>query len=153
MKVRINPEKASAIVDKIDHFLKNPRPKIGELASVIWSLVFLFLAIPFGKLHYKHLEKVKTKDLAKNRENFNVRMATLDSFSILELNWWKNNIPKAYKQIHSPKVGWRTLNGVFPTGDKRVPDQKNHINHLEIKAIYMATKHYQSVWKGCQHMI
>ena len=57
MEVRINPEKASVIVDKIDHFFKNPKPKIGALASVIWSLVFLFLAIPFGKIHYRHLEK------------------------------------------------------------------------------------------------
>lgn len=101
MEVRINPEKASAIAHKINHFFKNPKPNIEALAWVIWSLVFLFLAIPFGKLHYRLLEKVKTEALTKNKENFNVRMATLDSFSILELNWWKNNIPKAYKQIQS----------------------------------------------------
>ena len=34
MEIRINPEQASAIVNKIDHFLKNSRPKIGQLGSV-----------------------------------------------------------------------------------------------------------------------
>ena len=80
MEVRINSEKASASVDKIDHFFKTPRTEIGELASVIWSFFFSFPAIPFGKLDYRHQEKVKTKALTKNRENFNARMVTLDKF-------------------------------------------------------------------------
>lgn len=54
MEVRLNLEKVSAIVDKINYFLENPRSKISELAK----------------------------------------------FSILELNWWKNIIPKAYRYIH-----------------------------------------------------
>ena len=83
-------------------------------------------------------------------------MATLDKLKILELNWCKNNIPKAYKHIHSPEVdfeiwpdarelGWTASDGVFPTRDKWVQDKNNHIIYLELKAIYMTIKHSLSV--------
>ena len=39
-----------------------------------------------------------------------------------------------------------------PSGDKWIQDKKNHINHLELKDIYITIKHYQSLWKGYQHI-
>ena len=42
MEVKINPEKAIAIVGKIDHFLKKSRLEVRELTLVTGSLTFYF---------------------------------------------------------------------------------------------------------------
>ena len=63
-------QKTEAIVCKIERFLENKSPTIRKLASVIDSVISLFPAIPFGKLHYKALEKDKTNVLRKFAGNF-----------------------------------------------------------------------------------
>ena len=60
MTISITKGKTEAIILKIRRFLENKSSKIRELASVIGSVISLFPAIPFGKLHYRALEKDKT---------------------------------------------------------------------------------------------
>ena len=63
--ISITKGKTGAIILKIRMFLENKSPTIGELASVIGLIISLFPAIPFGKLHYRALEKDKTNALKK----------------------------------------------------------------------------------------
>ena len=53
MTISITKGKTEAIVSKIRRFLENKSPKIRELASAIGSVISLFPAIPFSKLHYR----------------------------------------------------------------------------------------------------
>ena len=53
MTISIIKGKTEAIVSKIRRFLENKSPKIRELASAIGSVISLFPAIPFSKLHYR----------------------------------------------------------------------------------------------------
>ena len=53
MTISITKGKTEAIVSKIRRFLENKSPKIGELASAIGSVISLFPAVPFSKLHYR----------------------------------------------------------------------------------------------------
>ena len=94
MAISLNPEKANANLKKIEHFEANSKAKIRELASVIGSLISLFPAVPPGKLHYEHLEKIKSNALRLKRGNFKVRPSKLDALSHEELNWWKKGDPK-----------------------------------------------------------
>ena len=65
MPISITKGKTEAIIFKIRRFLENKFPTIRELASVIGSVISLFPAIQFGKLHYRALEKDKTNALKK----------------------------------------------------------------------------------------
>ena len=52
MTIEINREKAEHILLKIRKFLQDRSPAIRKLASVVGSVISIFLAIPLGKLHY-----------------------------------------------------------------------------------------------------
>ena len=70
MTISMTKGKTEAILLKIRRFLKNKSPAIRELASVIGSAISLFPAIPFGKLHYRALEKDKANALKTFAGNF-----------------------------------------------------------------------------------
>ena len=67
----------------------------------------------------------------------------------MELHWWLKEIPKACTNIHLPKVdfvihtdasqtGWGATDVNNPTGGKWLENQEDHINYLELKAIFLA---------------
>ena len=58
MTISVTKGKTEAIVSKI-RFLENKSPTIKELASVTGSFISLFVAIPFGKFHYRALKMIK----------------------------------------------------------------------------------------------
>ena len=70
MTISITKGKTEAIILKIRSFLENKSPTIRELASVIGSVISPFPAIPFGKLHFRALEKDKTNALEMFAGNF-----------------------------------------------------------------------------------
>ena len=112
-----------------------------QLASVIGSCISLFPTLPLGKLHYRNLEKEKTKALKLHQGNFNPKLGTLNSLAVQELHWWLQHIPKACRHIHLPKInftiyadaselGWGATDECFPIGGKWDANKQSHINFL-----------------------
>ena len=95
MTISITKGKTEAIILKIRRFLENKSPTIRELASVIGSVISLFPAIPFGKLHHRALEKDKTNALKKFAGNFDKQISQISCKASMELHWWLKEIPKA----------------------------------------------------------
>ena len=102
--ISITKGKTGAIILKIRMFLENKSPTIGELASVIGLIISLFPAIPFGKLHYRALEKDKTNALKRFIGSFDKQISQISYNLSMELHWWLKEIPKACTNIHLPKV-------------------------------------------------
>ena len=94
MAIKINPKK-SQIIEKIKNFLDHKKPTTTQLASAIGSYISLFPALTLGKLHYRNLEKEKTKALKLHQGNFNSKLGTLNSLAVQELHWLLQHIPKA----------------------------------------------------------
>ena len=99
------------------------------MVNVIGSVISLFPAIPFGKLHYRALEKDKTDALKKFAGNFDKQISQIGYKASMELPWWLKEIPKVCTNIHLPKVdfaihtdasqtGWGATDGNNPTGGK-----------------------------------
>ena len=103
MTVKINPKKSQIIIEKIKNFLDHKKPTTRQLASVIGSCISLFPALPLGKMHYRNLEKEKTKALKLHQGNFNSKQGSLNSLAVQELHWWLQHIPNACRHIHLPK--------------------------------------------------
>ena len=95
MAIKINPKKSQIIIEKIKNFLDHKKPTTTQLASVIGSYISLFPALTLGKLHYRNLEKEKTKALKLHQGNFNSKLGTLNSLAVQELHWLLQHIPKA----------------------------------------------------------
>ena len=81
----------------------------------------------------------------------------------MELHWWLKEIPKACTNIHLPKVdfvihtnasqtGWGATDRNNPTGGKWLENQEDHINYLELKAIFLAVRDYQRYWRWSRHI-
>ena len=156
-------QNTEAIVWKIERFLENESPTIRKFASVIDSVISLFPAIPFGKLHYRALEKDKTNALKKFAGNFDKQISQISYKASMELHWWLKEIPKACTNIHLPKVdfvihtdasqtGWGATDGNNPTGEEWLENQEYHINYLKLKVIFLAVMAYQRYWRGNRHI-
>ena len=63
--ISITKRKTEAIVSKLIRLLEKKHPKMRKLSSVTGSVISLFPAITFDKLHYRALEKDKTTALKK----------------------------------------------------------------------------------------
>ena len=87
MTVEINPKKSQIIIKKIKNLLGHKKHTTRQLASVIGSCISLFPTLPLGKLHYRNLEKEKTKALKLHQGNFNPKQGTLNSLTVQELHW------------------------------------------------------------------
>ena len=126
MTISVTKGKTEVIILKIRRFLENKSPTIRELASVIGSVISLFSAIPFGKLHYRALEKDKSNALKKFAGNFDKQISQVRYKASMELHWWWKEIPKACTKTHLPIVdfvihtdashtGWGATDGNNPT--------------------------------------
>ena len=88
MTISVTKGKTEVIILKIRRVLENKSPTIRELASVIGSVISLFSAIPFGKLHYRALEKDKSNALKKFAGNFDKQISQVRYKASMELHWW-----------------------------------------------------------------
>ena len=126
MTISINKDKSEHTTLKIKYLLSDPSPSIKTLASVIGSLISLFPVIPFGKLHYRNLEKEKTEFFKKSAWDFETKVC-ISTFAIDELKWRLHAIANAINNINIPQVdsevstdasesGWGVTDGVNPIG-------------------------------------
>ena len=65
MTISKNKDKSKHILLKIKNLLSDPSPSTRKLVSVIGSLISIFPAVPFGKLHYRNGEKEKIEFLKR----------------------------------------------------------------------------------------
>ena len=71
MKIELIDCKPGKIILKIKKLLIEEKLTIRDLASVIGSLVATFLVLPYGKLHYRELERCKISSLKFQKGKFN----------------------------------------------------------------------------------
>ena len=165
MTVIISKDKMIAIANKIKKLMATTFPAISLLPSVMslnGSVISLFLAVSLGKLHYRALEKDKTVALKQASRNVD-KIVEKVSVKATKLNWWLTEIPHARMNIHLPdidftihtdasKISMGATDGNSPTNDKWIEEKGNHINYLELKAIFLAVKSYSRYWLGKKHV-
>ena len=147
MTVRLTPEQAAKIRDACLE-LKSSNNKgttIREVARVIGLLTSSFPGVQFGPLHYRHIEWDKTESLKSSKGDFDRKMK-LSPPSINELNWWISNIQHSYSNISHGKpdasmTGWGDISC---SGFWTPAEASNHINYLELRAIYLVLQSLQS---------
>lgn len=87
MTVSLTGEKILKTVEACKRLQNMTKPRISEVAEVIGLLVSNFPAVQFGSLHYRFLERDKTKSLKTHKGDYKSHM-TLTSSSVADLTWW-----------------------------------------------------------------
>ena len=148
MTISLTQEKSSKLISKISNLMSKNVCHIRDLAS----LIAIFPAVTFGKLHYRALESFKIKALKLSCGNYDYSIA-LTKGAVEEVNWWLQNIPNTTNFIHAPDIdcvihtdasnlGWGATNGKTPTGGRWNSQEDDHINKRELLAIKLALLAY-----------
>ena len=103
MTISINKDKSGHTMLKIKSLLSGPSPSIRKLASGIGSLISLFPAILFGKLHCQNLKQEKAEFLRKSAWSFETKVC-ICTFATDELKWWLHAVPNALINLNTPQV-------------------------------------------------
>ena len=69
MKIKLTDCKSGKIFLKIKKQLYEEKQTLRDLASVIGSLVATFPKLPYGKLHYRKIERCKISSLNFKKAN------------------------------------------------------------------------------------
>ena len=161
MTIRLTPEKKDKIVNLCSSFKKKTSPSIRELASVIGNLVAAMEAVPYGKLHYRQLEKDKILALSNSNGIFEHKVHISDK-AIDDLDWWIENVHQSKDRLNDLPVdltihtdasskGWGATNGTQnicgPWEGKKIG---KHINILELYAAKLAVMEFKSI--TCSHI-
>ena len=152
-------------VDKLTNLIKDVTDKnwlsIRQFSSIVGKLRATEPANPWANLFTMTFEIEKLRALSKNSYNYDAFMQ-LSVASKVELRWWLDNLDTIKKPVHrgqptrciftdASNEGW----GCFDSDDKTscggrwtAEESKNHINFLEIKAIYLALQSKCKHWTG-----
>ena len=150
MKIKLTDCKSGKIISKIKKLLYEGKQTIRDLASVIGSLVATFPVLPYGKLHYRELERCKISSLKFQNGKYNAPCIPLSTSTVAELHWclkhlknanqWLQDIPvDCTIQTDASKQEWDATDGNTVIGGRW---ERNHINVLELKVILLALKSY-----------
>ena len=95
MKVKLTDCKSDKIISKIKKLLYEGKQTIRDLASVIGSLVATFPVLPYGKLHYRELERCKISSLKFQNGKYNAPCIPLSTSTVAELHWCLKHLKNA----------------------------------------------------------
>lgn len=163
MTVTLPVEKKDIISQETSKLFTKDTATIREVARVLGLMVSSFSAVEIGPLYYRNTEKEKIKALKNSLGNFEANMNITNEMK-LELKWWSDNIhdqkrvidrnnPEITIQTDASKEGWGAVLNKNKTGSVwNKIERDNHINYLELLAIFYALKSFKNELKNICHV-
>jgi hypothetical protein len=145
MTISLTESKALKIKNLADELLVNKECTIRKLAEFIGNCVAAFPSVTYGKMHYRHLERLKSRALKSTLGNYDHKVV-LSDLAQSEIIWWHKNIlncsapinhssPQYILKTDASKKGWGAVRNDKRTGGHWSQNETNdHINVLELKA-------------------
>ena len=150
MSITLTDKRKEKIIRVCKDLLALQKISIRKLSAAIGTMVASFIAIPFGKMYYRQLEKEKTEGLRVNNGNWEKEIS-LSKEALLEVKWWLENAntitpisrgkPDAVLVTDASNTGFgcvyqkQIMSGVWSLEEKEM-----HINILELKAVLFGLK-------------
>ena len=98
MSVSLIPAKKQEILSLCVKLLATEQAPIRQVTQLLGTFSSSFIAVPYGKLYYRSLERCRTKSLVISEENFDKKIH-VSKEAIQDIFWWKNNIIDAYASL------------------------------------------------------
>ena len=155
MIIDLPQNKKNTIILECERLRDKNISKIRDVARVIGLIVSSFSAVEYGQLHYRDLEHNKSEALKHHCGNFEASMNITEAMRV-ELTWWIENLNKQIRHVShgNPQIiletdasleGWGASVDDNQTGGRwSAQEKENHINYLELLAIYYALKSFKS---------
>ena len=153
MKVFLTQDKQDKFIKAANETLQKTSTSIREVAGLIGLMTAYSRAFNFAQAHIKSLEKDKNVALVKSKGNFSAFM-TISQLGKSDIFWWLHNIHKSGKTVSisnpdfvlfvdASEQGWGAHVGTVNTGGRWNSEElKDHINVLELRAIYLALQSF-----------
>ena len=155
MIVTLPREKQETIKTECEILYSKYVAKIREVARVTGLIVSSFSAVEYGKLYYRKLENQKKMQALKNSKGkFDANMLVTSDMKE-DLEWWIINVfdqfrimshgtPEITIETDASLLGWGAVIGQNKIGGRWTGlEQQNHINYLEMIAIWFALKSFK----------
>ena len=158
-KFEIPKDKRELTARLSEELLKDKRTSIRRVAKFLGTTNFLTLAAPGSVFHTRALQSlIKPVDPHSNKAYD--KLITLTSEAREELQWWRTNIfslpaisfirfsPDVSIVTDASKMGWGAICCGARTGGRwSVTEAKNHINYLELLAMFFGLRCFAENWK------
>ncbi|CAB0017744.1 unnamed protein product [Nesidiocoris tenuis] len=155
MTLSLPDEKREKISKLLDLFSNSSSSPIRRVAQLLGTLSSACPAIKYGRLYTKLLERAKDAALKENEGNYNRKMTIPDSCQV-DLKWWQEQIKTAVNELKNDsfdlcmssdasRTGWGCIcRNERAFGWWSEDDLLNHINFLELKAIFLGLQSFAS---------
>jgi len=151
MTISLTLKKKEKLKELCISILSKSKLLIRDVARLLGNFSASFIAVTYGKLHYRDLEREKILALRNNKGNFD-RPIILTSIAKYDIDWWIDHIDSSNRVIShgNPEFvmttdacntgwgavcPWGSTNGLFSENERT-----SHINVLELKAILFGLK-------------
>mgnify|MGYP005981939575 FL=1 len=153
MRIELPFKKRQKIFVMLQNIRSAATLRIRTLAQFLGLLCSVCPAVKKGWLYTKQLERDKFLALQMHHNNYDARMS-ISSLSLQDFSWWSSNIWSGDNNIrsdtydleiftHSSLTGWgTTCNGQTTNGWWSLHHKHEHINFLELMAIFYALKFF-----------
>ena len=132
---------------------------IRQLAKLIGCIVSCIPGVEYGELHYRGLEMLKSNALKASGGKFESKLYGLTAEAKSDIRWWLDNSRKCRQISHgNPDIsmqtdaslqGWGTVIREKTTGGRwTVEESLEHINFLELKAVFFGLQAFVKELKG-----
>ena len=99
MKICLTDVRKVAIKEACIKLVKKGSPIIREVARVIGLMTASFLGIKYGPLHFRDLERCKSRAVKESKGSYDCTMK-LDGLALCDLQWWIDNIDLSDNEIY-----------------------------------------------------
>jgi len=162
MKIYLTNEKVDKLKSICTKLIKAKETTIREVSRALGYMVSSFPGVMYGPLYFRQLEREKTLALRYSKGDYDACMVVSDKAGT-ELLWWNTHLEASYNVIShgeptvvmstdASSTGWGcALNDTSTGGHWTAEEARNHINYLELLAIYLALKSFSPIING-QHV-
>lgn len=162
MRIYVTNEKTGELKSICAKLIKAQKTTIREVSRALGYMVSSFPGVMYGPLYFHQLEREKTLALRYSKGDYDAFRVVSDK-ACNELMWWNTHLEASYNVIShgeptvvmstdASSTGWGcALHDASTGGHWTTEEAKNHINYLELLAIYLALKSFSSIING-QHV-
>lgn len=163
LTLNLTHEKRRKIKMELQKFSTLKRCRLRDFAHLIGLLVSVCPAIKYGILYTKVFERTKYLCL-KGNDNYDQYLTLPDNLKE-DFDWWLCSIETSNNSIRSGHYylefftdaslsGWgASCSGETASGQWNIEEQKEHINYLELTAIFFGLKVFASNVRDCEILL
>ena len=164
MTIALPQQKIHLIQKEARHLLSLDAVQMRTLAHFIGTLVATRPAVPMGALHYRALQDLKIRTLHQSSSYQMMGQITKDVQ--VDQQWWATQLPtccsspivkqeaKIVIESDASNSGWGAVcQGVRTEGRWMPQEAQQHINYLELKAVFLALQSFLKTKNGINVLI